>query len=380
MPFRNLFETLRKPSPVCAVETNPETESRAAVPSQKMKRSMCTALATGVLSLTLVGLPAASAGADPVVNNPTEALERLAELSRESEQTTEALHNAQIDLDGKQAVQRDAEARLAGDRDALAAAQARMDQFRPTVSKLAAASYQGARTNRLFAVMVSDSPQQLLDQMSALDAISNETSKAVAQFKQAATDAEAAAEASQVSADAARSATEQAKVVSDELQNKQSELQKQIDSVTAAYDRLTGAERAQLAGTSFPSGFDAGRILAGLTPGSGSAALQAGLTQVGKPYSWGATGPDAYDCSGLVVWSYRQIGKTLPRSSQAQAEGGIPVDRSALQPGDVVLFYNDASHVGIYAGDGNVLHASTYGTPVKVDSMASMPFYGARRY
>jgi len=345
-----------------------------------MKRSMCTALATGVLSLTLVGLPAASAGADPVVNNPTDALEQLSELSRESERTTEALHDAQIDLDGKQAVQRDAEARLASDRDALAAAQARMDQFRPTVSKLAAASYQGAHTNRLFAVMVSDSPQQLLDQMSALDAISNETSKAVAQFKQATTDAEAATDASRASADAARAATEQAKVVSDELQHKQSELQQQIDSVTAAYGRLTGAERAQLAGTEFPPGFDIGRIVASLPSGSGSAALQAGLTQVGKPYSWGATGPDAYDCSGLVVWSYKQIGKTLPRSSQAQAQGGVPVDRSDLQPGDVVIFYNDASHVGIYAGDGNVLHASTYGTPVKVDSMASMPFYAARRY
>lgn len=349
-------------------------------PSLIKKRSMCTALATGMLALTLVGLPASSAGADPVLSNPTEALERLAELSRESERTTEALHNAQIDLDGKRAAQHDAEARLAEDRDDLAAAQSRLEQFRPTVDKLVAASYQGARTNRLFAVMVSDSPQQLLDQMSALDAISNETSRAVTHFKQATSDARAAAEASQESADAARAAAEQAKLVSDGLQNKQSELQQQIDAVTRAFDRLTGAERAQLAGATFPPGFDAGRILANLAPGAGSAALEAGLTQVGKPYSWGATGPDAYDCSGLVVWAYRQIGMTLPRSSQAQAQSGVPVDRSQLQPGDVVLFYDDASHVGIYAGDGNVLHASTYGTPVKVDSMASMPFYGARRY
>ncbi|WP_258195112.1 NlpC/P60 family protein [Rhodococcus sp. OK519] len=341
---------------------------------------MCAALATGVLSLALVGLPAGPAGADPVLSNPTEALDRLASLSRESEQTTEALHNAQIDLEGKQSVQRDADARLAGDRDALAAAESRIDQFRPTVSKLAAASYQGARTNRLYALMVSDSPQQLLDQMAALDAISNETTKALAGFKQASTDAAAAAEASRVSADEARTATDQAKLVSDDLQNKQSELQKQIESVTQAFDRLTGAERAQLAGTSFPPGFDAGRILANLAPGSGSSALQAGMTQLGKPYSWGATGPDSYDCSGLVVWAYKQIGKVLPRSSQAQASGGTPVDKSQLQPGDVVLFYDDASHVGLYAGDGNVLHASTFGTPVKVDSMAGMPFYGARRY
>ncbi len=90
--------------------------------------------------------------------------------------------------------------------------------------------------------------------MAALDAISNETSKAVAGFKQASVEASAAAEASRVSADAARSATDQARVVSDDLQNKQSELQKQIESVTQAFDRLTGAERAQLAGSSFPPG------------------------------------------------------------------------------------------------------------------------------
>ncbi|WP_137723856.1 C40 family peptidase [Prescottella subtropica] len=341
---------------------------------------MRAALVAGMLSLTLVGIPGPVAVADPVVDDPTAALEQLADLSRESERTTEVLHAAQIDLDGKQATQRDAEARLAADQGALAAAQTRLEEFRPTVNALVAASYQGARTNRLFAVMTSDSPQQLLDQMSALDVISNDTSKAVGQFRQATADAKAAADASRTSADAARAATEQARLVSDDLQHEQSELQKQIDAVTRAFDRLTGAERAQLAGSAFPPGFDAGRILTGLAPGSGSAALQAGLTQVGKPYNWGATGPDSYDCSGLVVWAYRQTGTTLPRSSQAQAQGGIPVDRSQLQPGDVVLFYDDASHVGIYAGDGNVLHASTYGTPVKVDSMASMPFHGARRY
>ncbi len=350
------------------------------VGSNKMKRSLRSMLTVGVLSLTLTSLPTVSAGADPVVTNPTEALAKLGDLSRQSEQTSEALHNAQIDLDAKLAAQRDAEAKLAGDQGALDAANARIAVFEPVVNKLATANYQGARTNRLFAVMVSDSPQQLLDQMSALDVISNETRNQVAQFQAATSDAAKAAEASKQSADTARSATEQAKALSDDLQRKQSDLQAQIGEVMKAFGDLTGAERDQLAGTPFPPGFDPNTILAHLTPGSGSSALQAGMTRIGDPYVWGATGPNEFDCSGLVVWAYKQVGKTLPRSSQAQAGGGTPVSRDQLQPGDVVLFYDDASHVGLYAGNGNILHASTFGVPVKIESMAKFPFYGARRY
>lgn len=345
-----------------------------------MRRFTRALLAVSLPTLTLVAMPAGPALAYPVVDNPAVALDRLAELSRRSEQTTEALHNARIDLDGKRASQRDAEARLAHDRDALGVAKAEIAQLRPTVNKLATANYQGVRTNRLFSVMVSDSPQQLLDQMSALDVIGAQMADRVAQYKGATAEAEAAAEASRQSADAARTATERARSVSDDLQRTQSDLQAQIDEVTAAFNQLTGADRAALAGTPFPPGLDPDKIIAGLTPGAGSAALRAGMTRIGSPYIWGATGPSEFDCSGLVVWAYRQIGKTLPRSSQAQANGGIPVAKSDLQPGDVVLFYDDASHVGLYAGNGNVLHASTYGVPVKIASMNSMPFHSARRY
>ncbi len=117
-----------------------------------------------------------------------------------------------------------------------------------------------------------------------------------------------------------------------------------------------------------------------LIPGNGAGAVRAALTRIGDPYVWGATGPDQFDCSGLVVWAYQQVGKTVPRSSQAQAQGGTPVSRDNLQPGDVIIFYNDASHVGIYAGDGNIVHASTFGVPVKVQAMDSFPFHSARRY
>jgi cell wall-associated NlpC family hydrolase len=108
--------------------------------------------------------------------------------------------------------------------------------------------------------------------------------------------------------------------------------------------------------------------------------VQAALTRVGAPYSWGATGPDAFDCSGLIKWAFLQSGKSLPRSSQALAAGGQPVATAEVQPGDIVTFYSDASHAGIYIGNGNMVHASTYGTPVKVAPISSAPIYNVRRY
>ncbi|ORI13353.1 C40 family peptidase [Rhodococcus sp. 1168] len=352
-----------------------------ATPTVKnVARSKRSVLAAAACALCLLVAPAATAQAQPGIDSASDAQTRLSDLARESEQTTEALHNAQIDLDAKTAVQREAEAALGSHQSALADAEAALAALKPAVDKVANVNYQGGRTNRLFAVMVSDSPQQLLDQMSALDIISAETSRQVGQFKQATSDAAAAEEASRSAADEARVAADQAKMVSDDLQAKQSELQGQTAEVMAAFSALSGAEKSDYAGSPLPPGFDLSKIIEGLVPGSGSGALQAGLTQIGKPYVWGATGPDGFDCSGLVVWAYTQVGKTLPRSSQAQAAGGTPVDQKSLQPGDVVLFYPDASHVGLYAGNGNVLHASTFGVPVKVQSMASFPFYGARRY
>lgn len=364
--------------PVVSART--ESHLLVATPTVKRVTRSKRAVLTAALAACLLASPTAIAHAQPQIGSATDAQTRLADLSRESEQTTEALHNAQIDLDAKTAAQRDAEASVDTHRVALQAAEDALAQLKPAIDKVANVNYQGGRTNRLFAVMVSDSPQQLLDQMSALDVISAETARQVEQFKQATSDARTAEQAAEQAADVARTAAEQAKMVSDDLQAKQSELQSQMADVMAAYGALSSDQQAELAGTPLPPGFDLNKILQNLVPGSGIAALQAGMTQIGKPYVWGATGPDGFDCSGLVVWAYKQVGKTLPRSSQAQAQGGTPVDQKDLQPGDVVLFYPDASHVGLYAGNGNVLHASTFGVPVKVQSMASFPFYGARRY
>ncbi|MEU4345207.1 C40 family peptidase [Nocardia sp. NPDC023852] len=112
---------------------------------------------------------------------------------------------------------------------------------------------------------------------------------------------------------------------------------------------------------------------------AGEVALDAAMSKVGAPYVYGAAGPDAFDCSGLVQWSYRQAGMELPRTSGAQLASGAPVSLDDLQRGDVVSFYG-GGHSGLYAGDGNIVHASTSGTPVQVAPISSMPVAGARRY
>jgi len=112
----------------------------------------------------------------------------------------------------------------------------------------------------------------------------------------------------------------------------------------------------------------------------GSIVVNAALTRLGAPYAWAATGPDAFDCSGLVVWAFHQAGLTLPHSSQALASGGEPVALDQMQPGDVIVLFPDASHVGIYVGDGRMIHAQFEGEPVVVESLYRAPIHTVRRY
>jgi cell wall-associated NlpC family hydrolase len=108
-------------------------------------------------------------------------------------------------------------------------------------------------------------------------------------------------------------------------------------------------------------------------------AMQKALGKIGSPYRYGAAGPNAFDCSGLVTWAYKSSGKSLPRTSNAMSRVGTAVSKSALQPGDLVFFYKPVSHVGIYIGNGKVVHASSRKSPVKVSDIGRMPFTTARR-
>lgn len=113
---------------------------------------------------------------------------------------------------------------------------------------------------------------------------------------------------------------------------------------------------------------------------TGQAIVDVARSKIGSPYGWGAAGPNAFDCSGLTSWAYSQVGKSIPRTSQAQATQGTPVAYSDLQAGDIVAFYSGASHVGIYSGHGTVIHALNESTPLSESPIDYMPFYSAVRF
>ena len=108
-------------------------------------------------------------------------------------------------------------------------------------------------------------------------------------------------------------------------------------------------------------------------------AVDTALAQVGKPYAWGGSGPNAFDCSGLTYFAYQAAGVQLPRTSRAQSTAGVPVAKGDLQPGDLIFFYSPVSHEGMYSGNGLMVHSSTYGKRVSVVPVDSMPSYNTAR-
>lgn len=373
------------------LHTSPKVSAVVTLPVlEAQSRALGRRLAFIVAAIgVLAALLATDVSADPAAD----ALAELTELSRLAEQTTEQIHTAQIDLDEKLAAQQVAEKEAASDRVTVDAASADLATYQAAVDKLAASAYMGGRTDTLAAALTATSPQDLIDQLAIQKTVASELTVQMAAFRSASARAAAAADQSAKSAAQARIASEEAAVVRTDLDAKQRRMQEQIAAVQAGYEALTPDQRAILADPGPPpppmppsSPANDPSIVAMPGPagggsfGGGTAVVQAALTRVGSPYSWGATGPDAFDCSGLIKWAFLQNGKSLPRSSQALAQGGQPVAVSDMQPGDIVTFYGDVSHAGIYIGDGMMVHASTFGTPVKVAPISSAPIHNVRRY
>ncbi|MGW2659510.1 C40 family peptidase [Nocardia tengchongensis] len=112
---------------------------------------------------------------------------------------------------------------------------------------------------------------------------------------------------------------------------------------------------------------------------AGQRAVDAARTKLGADYRAGGNGPDSFDCSGFVQWSYREAGVEVPRTSYSQLSAGTPVTLDELEPGDLVSYYG-GGHSAMYLGDGKVIHASDYGSGVKVSPLSNMPVTGARRF
>jgi cell wall-associated NlpC family hydrolase len=338
---------------------------------------MRTVIAAVVLALAVALGAGVPAGAEPGPRSPDDMLTEYKSLGREAEQATEAIHSTTIELTKQREAVAAATTEATAADQTLADLKKQAEGLQTAVDALVNASYKGARVNRLYAVLVSDSPQSLLDQMSGLEMVSRQTVDDVRKFTLANEKAEAAKKSADATKAKAEAAVATAEKTSADLQAKQSERVFKATEIRAMYEALTGKQLAELAGPKIE--FDAAMLPKGTAPEV--IAVRAALTRIGDPYVWGATGPDQFDCSGLMVWAYKQAGKTLPRSSQAQLAGGTAVDKNDMRPGDLVIYYPDATHVGMYVGNGYVIHASTFGVPVKVESVdGAGPFNSARRY
>ena len=314
----------------------------------------------------LVTLTAAPASADPPVpDDAPAAVQQLSELNEQAEVLTEQWHHARDQLDARRGELERAQADLAAADASGARARAEQEQFRGQVDRLASASFQGARLTQLSALLVSDSPEDFLDRMSALDLLAADNNEAMSRLADAVGQARLAEQAASSANSRASRAERDAAQLESEFARAREDMDAQIALVQERLAELSSDERESLA-----SGGVTDFVLDPL-PGSGAAgsAVEAALTRQGSPYSWGAEGPGSFDCSGLMLWAYRQVGVDLPRSSREQARMGSPVSRAQLQPGDLIAQYAPVSHIGMYVGDGRYVHAPYGGEVVKVQEV-----------
>lgn len=268
--------------------------------------------------------------------------------------------------------------------------------YQGKVDAFANASFRGARLDSMSAMLTAGSAEDFLDQMSSLDRVAADSQQtlneaiaardAAAQAKAQADAAAATAAQAKADADAAAAAAQQATA---DVTSRQSDLEAEAARYKALADSLSQQEReaaeaeqeqanaAANAATEAASRSESRADLdesdsapsAPAASGAAGAAVAAALSKVGSPYVYGAAGPSAFDCSGLTSWAWAQAGVSIPRTSGGQS--GLPsVPLSQLQPGDLVTYYSPVSHVAMYIGNGQVVHASTESRPVYVTTVS----------
>jgi cell wall-associated NlpC family hydrolase len=316
------------------------------------------------VALTVTALPGSAAAAPGDATDPAQAAQIVADASRELEVVTEQVNEAKVVLEQQQAA-------VASAAQAAADAQTRLTALDGQIRQLARSAYTGDGFSRLDVMLTSESADEFVHQLGTLDAIAGHTNDLVSEVATAA----GAAEQAQASADEAETQAQQS---FDAIAAQQKDLEAKIADYQRQYDALSAAQQATVLRA---SGGEAQAVPSGVIAPSAAAqkAVDTALAQVGDPYVWGAGGPDAFDCSGLTQYAYSAAGVSLPHSSSSQSRMGMAVSRSELQPGDLLFFYSPVSHVGMYIGNGQMVHASTSGQPVKVASIDSMGSYNSAR-
>jgi cell wall-associated NlpC family hydrolase len=324
--------------------------------------------AAAATAAAALGAGAAPAGAEPGAGaEATRA--RVDRLYEEAERATERFNAA-----GERVEELHEQVEHAQDR--VARSQERINRMREALGSVAGAQYRSGGIDPALALLLSQDPDGYLGAAATLDRISERHSAALSDLRREQRDlGQERSEASRDLAELERSRSVVARHKRT-VERKLGEARRLLNALPAeereAYDRSSRSGRDDLAGMAALPGVPAASPHA-------AAAMTAARSAVGRPYVWGATGPFGFDCSGLVQWSYAQAGVGLPRTSQAQANAGTRVPLSAARPGDIVTYRSDASHVGMYVGNGQVVHAPYPGAAVRYDPVGMMPVHAVTR-
>ncbi|MFH9952703.1 C40 family peptidase [Streptomyces roseolus] len=301
-------------------------------------------------------------------------LARLRTLYREAEEATERYNAAEEALKVQQADTR----RLAAD---LETARTALARGRVEAGRLAREQYQG-RTSYAspLRLLFAPDPQSALDARHFLDRTARDRASALPRLRAAERRAADLAGASRTALDRQRTLAARQRTRRDEVRKKLAEVEALLAALTPEQlARLTELEREQTAGAQREL-LDSGVLGPARTPSrAGAEALRFAVGQLGKPYEWGAEGPEAYDCSGLTQRAWAAAGRAIPRTSQEQWAELPRVGLDELRPGDLVVYFPGATHVALYLGEGLVVQAPRPGARVKVSPVAANPLLGAVR-
>ena len=257
-------------------------------------------------------------------------------------------------------------ARTAAKKAQKAAAQdtAALKTGRIAVAQLGAASYENAGYDPTLQLLTSADPQQFLSQASIMEQLDQEHGDRVTTL--------AAAQAADHRAnEAAQQQIARVTALQSAMNAKSQAIQAQMDKVNSSAMAQAMAifdQTGQYPNIAIPGG-----------SGVGAVALRYALSKRGDPYVWGAAGPGEFDCSGLVMWAYAQEGISLPHYTGSQWNSGMHISRDQLQPGDLVFFFADLSHVGLYIGNGLMVDAPSAGQTVQVQPIDWAIYVGAVR-
>ncbi|QWA26161.1 C40 family peptidase [Streptomyces osmaniensis] len=331
-------------------------------------RARVTVLTTAAAAAVAISSQAANA-APSEKPSKDEVKAKVDKLYEEAEQATEKYNGAK---EKQEKLQKE----ISTIQDNVARGQEDLNELRDSMGLAAAAQYRTGSIDSSVQLFLSSDPDDYLDKASTMDQLSAQQVESLKKVQEKQRElAQQRAEASEKLKDLASTRTELGKKKK-QVQGKLAEAQKLLNTLTAAEKAALAAEE-QRASRSAADRVDLGNT--GSASGRAMAAFQAAQSQIGKPYVYGATGTASYDCSGLTSWAYGQAGVSIPRTSQAQASYGTRLSMSELKVGDLVIFYGDLHHVGLYAGNGQVLHAPRSGTVVRYESINNMPFqFGVR--